>query len=277
MPLAKKENQENLEAEWIERAAREIADTLKNLRVNEIVEIIDFYEASINDPASMHMPLEPPEEGRIKRLAGKNQLKSIILLKTRALIFSPSILAPASGSLDYGTAMHRKFFINGLWFSIISLNEAYIESATEPMLRYMLEHELAQGKIYKELVAHSIKRLDSYMKRIVHEEAKVKAIRRSTISADDLERERLLILDLASKHPLVPPHFASVSLYKYLEAHWEDVKQFGLESQGEIEEELATANVAARMQSSRNSFEAFLKALKRELTMTGAEYGIEIV
>jgi hypothetical protein len=55
------------------------------------------------------------------------------------------------------------------------------------------------------------------------------------------------------------------------------VKQFGLPSQDEIDEELATANFTARAQSSSDLFKAFLKALKREITMTGAEYGIEIV
>jgi len=277
MPLSEEKNQKKLEAEWIERAAKEVADTLKNRRVNEIIEIVDFYERSLATPASMHMPLDTDEEEVIKRLAGNDQLKNTILLKTRALVFSPSILAPSSGSLDYGTAIHRRFFLRGLWFSIIALNEAYIKSASEPMLRYMLEHELAQGKIYKELAAQRIKRLDSDMKRIVHEEAKAKAIRISTIPEEELERERQLILDLASKHPLVPAHFASTSLFNYLEENWVEVKQFGLPSQDEIDEELATANFAARAQSSCDLFKAFLNALKREITMTGAEYGIEIV
>ena len=277
MPLSEEKNQKKLEAEWIERAAKEVADTLKNRRVNEIIEIVDFYEKSLAAPASMHMPLDTDEEEVIKRLAGNDQLKNTILLKTRALIFSPSILAPSSGSLDYGTAIHRRFFLRGLWFSIIALNEVYIKSASEPMLRYMLEHELAQGKIYKELAAQRIKRLDSDMKRIVHEEARAKAIRISTIPEEELERERQLILDLASKHPLVPAHFASTSLFNYLEENWAEVKQFGLPSQDEIDEELATANFSARAQSSSDLFKVLIKALRREITMTGAEYGIEIV
>ncbi len=277
MPLSKEKNQKELEAEWLERVAIEIADTLKHYKVTEIVKIIAFYEHSLADPASLHVPLDNHESEAIIRLAGEDRIKNTILLKTQALIVTPSILAPESGYLDYGTAMHRRFFINGLWFSFIAINDAYIKSASEPMLRYMLEHELAQGEIYKELAARRIKRLDSEMKRVVHEEAKVKAVRQTVISAEELERERHLIFELASKHPLVPAHFATTSLYKYLEQHFEAVKQFGLASQDEIEEELATANFAARAQSSCDRYAAFLKALKKEMTMTGAEYGTEIV
>ncbi|MBL7117576.1 MAG: hypothetical protein ISS94_02170, partial [Candidatus Syntrophoarchaeum sp.] len=139
---------EKYEAEyvaWVQVAAREIAATLKKLDVNKITKIIEFYEKSLKQPASMHFSLESEEEETIEELAGKGRLKNTILLKTKALIFAPSILVPSTSSLDYGTAMHRRFFLRGLWFSIIALNEAYIKSATEPMLRYMLEHELAQG------------------------------------------------------------------------------------------------------------------------------------
>jgi len=275
MSASKEKQQKKQEAEWIVRTAREIADTLKALKVNEINEILDYYEKCSADPASMHTPLDKAEEEVIVNLVNKNQIKNTILLKTRVVIFSPSILAPSSGSFDYGTAMHRRFFLHGLWFSVISLNGTYIKSATEPMLRYMLEHELAQGTIYKGLAAKRIKRLDSKMKRIVHEEASVTAMRESNISKDELERERQLILNLASNHPLVPSHFVSTSLYDYLEHNWADMKQFGLASQDEIEEEQASANFAAR--TSRERFTAFIKALKREMTMTGAEYGIEIV
>jgi hypothetical protein len=279
---AEERSRKKFEAEyisWMELAAREIAETLKKLDVNEITKITEFYEKSLEHPASMHLPLEKGEEEAIEKFVGKSRVKNTILLKTKALIFAPSILAPSTSSLDYGTAMHRRFFLRGLWFSIIALNEAYIKSATESMLRYMLEHELAQGEIYKELAAQHIKILNSEMKGVVHEEARVKAIQRSAISADELEREKQLILDLSAQFPLVPVHFASASLFKYLEEHWEEVKRFGLASQNEIEKELelSAEKFADWADSSRDFFKAFLKELRREITMTGAEYGIEIV
>ena len=264
---------------WVELAAREVGATLKNLHVNEITNIIDFYDKSLADPASMHVPLEKDEAALIERLAGKNLPEKTILLKTKALIFAPSILAPSITPLDYGTAMHRRFFLNGLWFSIIALNEAYLKYATEQMLRYMLEHELAQGEIYKELASQQIIILSSEVKGAVHEEARVKAIQQSAISEDELEQERQLILDLSSLSPLVPTHFASASLFKYLEENWEDVKRFGLASQSEQEKEseLSVEKISDWTAFSCSSFKIFLKELKQEITMTGVEYGVGIV
>ncbi len=277
-------NRKKYEAEyiaWVEHAAKEIAATLKKLDVNEIAKIVEFYDKSLEHPASMHLPLESKEKETIETLIGSNRVENTILLKTRVLIFAPTILAPSTSSLDYGTTMHRHFFLHGLWFSIIALNEAYLKSATEPMLRYMLEHELAQGEIYKELTAHQIKILSPKMKGVVHEEARVKAIQQSAISADELQRERQLILDLSAQSPLVPMHFASASLFKYLEENWEEVKQFGLISQSDIEKELellfSAEKFAGWADFSCSAFKIFLKELKREITMTGAEYGVEIV
>ncbi|MCW3140727.1 MAG: hypothetical protein N2V72_00890 [Methanophagales archaeon] len=264
---------------WVQAVVKEIAETLKKLNFDKIIEIIEFYEKCLAHPASMHFPLEREEKEKIEKITHKNRRKNTILLKTKALIFAPSILAPFTGSLDYGIAMHRRFFLRGLWFSIIAMNEAYIKSATEPMLRYMLEHELAQGEIYKELATQHIKILSSEMKGVVHEEARVKAIQQSAISADELKRERELILDLSAQSPLVPTHFASASLFKYLEENWEEVKRFGLASQNEIEKELelSAEEFADWVDFSCNAFKIFLNALKREITMTGAEYGVKIV
>ena len=264
---------------WVQTATKEIAETLKKLTFDKINKNIEFYEKPLADPASMHMPLESEEEETIKNLAGKNRFKKTILLKTKALIFAPSILAPSTSSLDYGIAMYRRFFFRGLWFSIIALNETYLKSATEPMLGYMLEHELAQGEIYKELATRRIKILSSEMKGVVHEEARVKAIQQSAISAQELERERQLILDLSAQSPLVPTHFASTSLFRYLEKNWEEVKRFGLPSQNEKEKELelSAEKFADWADFYCSSFKIFLKVLKQEITMTGAEYGTEIV
>ena len=275
-------NRKKYEAEyiaWVQAAAKEIAETLKKLNFNKIDQNIEFYEKSLEHPASMHSPLEKSEKEVIENLVGKKRVKNAILVKTKALIFAPTILAPSTFPLDYGTAMHRRFFLHGLWFSVIALNEVYLESATEPMLRYMLEHELAQGEIYKELATQSIKILSSEMKGVVHEEARVKAIQRSAISAQELERERQLILDLSAQSPLVPTHFASTSLFRYLEKNWEEVKRFGLPSQNEKEKELelSAEKFADWADFSCSSFKIFLKVLKQEITMTGAEYGIEIV
>jgi hypothetical protein len=264
---------------WLQVKAEEIAATLKKLDPHRINQIIKSYEQYLEYPASMHVPLEEEEEETIKQLVGSDRLKNIILLKTKVFIFAPSILAPSKSSLDFGTAMYRRFSLHGFWFSIIALNEAYLKSATQPMLRYMLEHELAQGEIYAELAVHNIKNLGLDMKGVIHEDARIKAIQRSGISDVEVEQEKQLIIDLSTHHPLVPVHFASASLFKYLEENWENVKQFGLASQNEAEKELerSTEKLAEWADFAINSFTIFLKELKREITMTGAEYGVEIV
>jgi len=107
----------------------------------------------------------------------------------------------------------------------------------------------------------------------------MKAIQWSCISSEEVEQERQLIIGLSALHPLVPVHFASASLFKYLEENLEQVTQFGQASQNETEKELEIPieQLAEWADSAINSFKIFLKDLKRELTMTGAEYGIEIV
>lgn len=275
-------NRKRFEAEcvtWIENAAKEIAETLKTLDVSKISEIIEFYDKKFGLPASMHQPLDSEEKQTVEELMGKDRLKDTIVLKNRALIFAPSILVPSSTSLDYGTAMHRRFFLRGFWFSIIALNDAYLKSASGPMLKYIFEHELAQGELYKELAEHQVGNIGSEIKGAVHEEARIKAIRQSAISEDDVERERQLILKLATEYPVVPVQFASASLFMYLEENWEELKQFGVASQNEKEKELEpeAQKISDWADFARNLFALFLNALKKEMTMTGVEYGAGIV
>ena len=61
--------------------------------------------------------------------------------------------------------------------------------------------------------------------------------------------------------------------------NWEQLKQFGCVSQNETEEELENSmeKLAEWADSAIKSFKIFFKELKREITMTGAEYGVEIV
>ena len=262
---------------WLARAAEEVAEMLKKLEVNEIIRILDFYDASLHNPESLHMPLAREEEELIKRLVGEDRVKSTILLKTKALIFAPSILAPSPRYLDYGTAIHRRFFVHGAWFSVMALNEAYLTSASELMLRYMVEHEIAQGELYKVLTERGVRGLNPEMKRLIYEKARLRAIQQSGIDEEELEEERRLILDLCSKYPLIPVHFASAALFIYLDKNWATVKRFGVSSRDDIEEELAKTNFNAWADASLELFGLFLKELRKELAMTGTEYGVEIV
>jgi hypothetical protein len=266
-------------AAWLQLAAKEIAARLKKLDLERIIEVLRFYEASFDHPAALHAPLERAEQEMVERLVGKDRIKSFIFLKTRALIFASSILAPFTSSLDYGTAMHRRFFVHGLWFSIIAMNEAYFNLATAKMLRYMIEHEIALGEYYKKLTKRNVEVLTPVMNGAIHEEMRREAMIRSGISDEEVKEEQQLIVELSTHYPLVPVQFASASLIRYLEENWEEVKQFGVASENEREKELETSGeeLAEWSDFYINAFKSFLKALKGELAMTGAEYGVEIV
>jgi hypothetical protein len=264
---------------WLQLEAKEIAATLKRLAPDRIKAIISAYAGFIKRPASMHAPLDHEERALVEELVGKERLQKIILVKSRAIIFAPSILAPQTGLLDYGTAMYRRFFLHGRWVSVIAVNEVYLRLATKPMLRYMLEHELAQGEIYADLARERIEALSREQKGLIHEEARMNAIQWSCISSEEVEQERQLIIELSTQYPLVPVHFASASLFRYLAANWDDVKDSGTPSQNEAEQELELTleQLSEWAEFAIKTFTIFFKELKRELTMTGVEYGVGIV
>jgi len=55
------------------------------------------------------------------------------------------------------------------------------------------------------------------------------------------------------------------------------VKQFGVPSKDDVEEELAKTNFSDWADSSLELFRLFLKELRKALAMTGVEYGVAIV
>jgi hypothetical protein len=76
---------------WLRAAADEIAESLKTLDPHRINQLIKCYDQYRDYPASLHVPLDIDEEETIKRLIGSDRLWNITLLKTKALIFTPSI------------------------------------------------------------------------------------------------------------------------------------------------------------------------------------------
>ncbi|GEM_PF-424446 len=264
---------------WLRANAKTLAEIFKRLDPYRIQYLIHSYEKYRDRPVSLYASLLGEKERAIKKLAGTERLTKIIIVKMGAFIFAPSIIMPADASLDLGTAMFRRFFIHGSWVSVIALNETFLTAATEPMLRYVLEHELAQGEIYTEMAEYNLQNLSPDMRGVVHEEARMKAIKRSGISEDEVEQERQLIIELSGQHPVVPVHFASAALVTYLIANWAQMQQFGAVSQTDMERELEgpTASLLERVRVGIELYGVFLRALKRELTMTGAEYGVAVV
>ncbi|HDS46369.1 MAG TPA: hypothetical protein ENN68_09910 [Methanomicrobia archaeon] len=264
---------------WLRANAKNLAEIFKRLDSYRIQYLIHRYETYRERPVSLYKSLSEEEERAIEKLAGTERLTKIIIVKLGAFIFAPSLITPAEASLDLGTAMFRRFFIHGAWVSVIALNETFLTAATEPMLRYVLEHELAQGEIYTEMAEYNLQNLSPDMRGVIHEEARMKAIKRSGISEDEVEQERQLIIELLGQHPVVPVHFASAALVTYLIANWAHMQQFGAASQTEMERELEvpTASLLERVSRGIELYGVFLRALKQELTMTGAEFGVAVV
>ncbi|MCD6387105.1 MAG: hypothetical protein J7L30_02145, partial [Methanophagales archaeon] len=172
---------------WLKFSAREIAESLRRLGAERREEIFAFYEKVLREPEKMHSPLSTDERKRLERILGGGargehasvsasevatgeRLRSVVLLKTPAVVFAHAIF-PTSSFFDVGVAMHRRFFVGGRWFAVISLNASYLEIASDAMLRYLLEHELIQGEMYEELARMNVRHLSPELKGAYHEAA----------------------------------------------------------------------------------------------------------
>jgi len=296
---------------WLKFSAREIAESLKRLSAERREEIFAFYERVLREPEKMHSPLSSDERKRLERILGggvragagaeaagvaevaevdaaeaveerasmrgAERLRSIVLLKTPAVVFAHAIF-PASSFFDVGVAMHRRFFVGGRWFAVISLNASYLEIASDAMLRYLLEHELIQGEMYEELARMNVRHLSPELKGAYHEAARLEAIRRTRISEEEVRSEEEIIRELSLKEPLVPTGFAASSIYLHLLRNYEALKHFGWESRDDMEREWERLSheFASWIEFSMHSFGVFVSELKR-LVRSAGEFSVEFV
>ena len=279
---------------WLKFSAREIAESLKRLGAERREEIFAFYERVLREPEKMHSPLSSDERKRLERILGggargehasvsasevatEEGLRSVVLLKTPAVVFAHAIF-PASSFFDVGVAMHRRFFVGGRWFAVISLNASYLEIASDAMLRYLLEHELIQGEMYEELARMNVRHLSPELKGAYHEAARLEAIRRTRISEEEVRSEEEIIRELSLKEPLVPTGFAASSIYLHLLRNYEALRHFGWESRDDIEREWERLSheFASWIEFSVHSFGVFVSELKR-LVRSAGEFSVEFV
>ena len=279
---------------WLKFSAREIAESLRRLGAERREEIFAFYERVLQEPEKMHSPLSSDERNRLERILGGGargkhasvsasgvaageRLRSIVLLKTPAVVFAHAIF-PASSFFDVGVAMHRRFFVGGRWFAVISLNASYLEIASDAMLRYLLEHELIQGEMYEELARMNVRHLSPELKGAYHEAARLEAIRRTRISEEEVRSEEEIIRELSLKEPLVPTGFAASSIYLHLLRNYEALRHFGWESRDDIEREWERNSLefASWIDFSVHSFGVFVSELKR-LVRSADEFSVEFV
>jgi len=290
---------------WLKFSAREIAESLRRLSAERREEIFAFYEMVLREPEKMHSPLSSDERNRLERILGggvragagaevaevdtagageeresmrgAERLRSIVLLKTPAVVFAHAIF-PASSFFDVGVAMHRRFFVGGRWFAVISLNASYLEIASDAMLHYLLEHELIQGEMYEELARMNVRHLSPELKGAYHEAARLEAIRRTRISEEEVRSEEEIIRELSLKEPLVPTGFAASSIYLHLLRNYEALRHFGWESRDNMEREWERLSheFASWIEFSVHSFGVFVSELKR-LVRSAGEFSVEFV
>lgn len=258
--LSKKKFEEEYSL-WINSAAKDVAFSLNRLKLSDVKTIIARSEQYLERPESVFSTsgLDP-----IKKLTPEN----ILYLSTDAIVFSQSIFAPFPGIFDYAVALNRRYYIEGYWYSIITLNTTYIEEANETILKYAIFHELLQKEIYEENMRNGVRKFSPEEKRKISNDTLHKAIERSGITAEELMAEKELMLKISSNSPLIPKPFAETALYHYVEKNLEELKDFREKSSTEKEENIGkklNADFKEWLDFSTDTYRKFLGQVKKEL------------
>jgi len=257
--------------EWIRSAARDVASGLRKLEPARIKNIMGFYEKCSRNPSSMYEEIQSERE----RVQGLVDLKGVILLTTEAVIFSPSIFTQRESYFDYAIAMNRRYYLDS-WFTIITINKAYLRLASDTMLKYTLLHELYQKEMYEIRLKEGLRLFKPEEKRLINLEAKRKSIDVSGITEEELLREIELMLSLTTTFPLVPKPFAETCLFRYLEENLDKLKGLGNKSSLDSDEKIGKtlySDFIDWIDFSLEAYRLFLGELKRELDFTYLEYG----
>lgn len=264
--LSKKKFEEEY-SKWISFAAKDIAFSLNRLKANDMKNILKRNEQYLEKPESVFCTCGLDN---IKNLSTQN----ILFLSTDAIVFSQSIFAPFPGIFDYAVALNRRYYIEGSWYSIITMNSTYLEEASQTILKYALFHELLQKEIYEENMRNGIRKFSPEEKRKISNETLEKAINCSGISPEELMKEKDLMLNISSNSPLIPKPFAETALYHYVEKNLDDLKDFREKSTTEKEDTIGkklNSDFKDWLDFSTETYRTFLKEVKKELNFM--DYG----
>ncbi len=253
---------------WISSAAKDIAFSLNHLKPSEVRKIVTRNEKYLENPESVfdRSGLEV-----INGIAPEN----ILFLSTDAIVFSQSIFAPIPGVFDYAVALNRRYYIDGLWYPIITLNKIYLKEASASMLKYAISHELLQKEIYEENMRLGIRKFTPEEKRKISNETLAKAIETSGITPEDLIKEKELMLNISSYSPLIPKPFAETALYHYVVHHLDELRNFSEKSLTEKEEEIGmklNSDFKNWLDFSTNTYRKFIHDVKKEMDYIGYGY-----
>jgi len=258
--LSKKKFEEEY-SKWISFAAKDIAFSLNRLKANDMKNILTLNEQYLQKPESV---FGTSGLDAIKKLSTQN----ILFLSTDAIVFSQSIFAPFPGVFDYAVALNRRYYIEGSWYSIITMNSTYLEEASQTMLKYALSHELLQKEIYEENMRNGIRKFSPEEKRKISNETLDKAIENSGITPEELMNEKDLMLQISSNSPLIPKPFAETALYHYVEKNLDELKNYREQSRTEKEDIIGkklNSDFKDWLDFSTETYRTFLKEIKKEL------------
>ncbi|HEX7575545.1 MAG TPA: hypothetical protein VF360_04140 [Candidatus Methanoperedens sp.] len=264
--LSKKKFEEEY-SQWLSFAAKDIVFSLNRLKSGDLKRIIRRNEQYLEKPESV---FGSSGLDTIKKLSTQN----ILFLSTDAIVFSQSIFAPFPGVFDYAVALNRRYYIEGSWYSIITLNSTYLEEASQTILKYALFHELLQKEIYEENMRNGIRKFSPEEKRKISNETLDKAIESSGITPEELMNEKDLMLNISSNSPLIPKPFAETALYHYVEKSLDELKDYREQSRTEKEETIGkklNSDFKDWLDFSTETYRKFLKEVKNELNFM--EYG----
>ncbi|MDD5474228.1 MAG: hypothetical protein PHU34_08800 [Candidatus Methanoperedens sp.] len=245
---------------WIKYAAKDVAFALNQLKPDEIKNIIAKNEQYLEKPESV---FGTDGLGAIKKFAPPN----IVLLSTDAVVFSQSIFAPLPGVFDYAGAMNRRYYL-GSWYSIITLNTAYLKEASETVLKYVLFHEMFQKEVYEENMRTGIRKFTPEEKRKISKETLNRAIEMSGITPEELSGENELMLRISWHSPLLLKPFAETALYWYMERNLEEFRQYAEASKNEKEDTIGkklNSDFKDCLDFSTDIYRTFLTDVKKEL------------
>jgi len=263
--LSKKEFEEEYTL-WIQSAAKDIAFAFSQLKPHELKSIIARSEKYLSEPESVY---ETIGLEHVREMAPEN----IILLSTDAVVFSQSIFFRMASVFDYAVALNRRYYL-GSWYSIITLNKKYLEEASETMLRFTLEHELLQKEVYEGNIRNEARKFTPEEKRRISDETLNKAIEKSGITREEIEKEKALMLKISKTSPLIPKPFAETALYWYIERHLDELKYLGEPSRTEKEDALGktlNSDFKEWIDFSAGVYKLFMSEVKKELNYT--DYG----
>ncbi len=271
MPEADRERFEEEYRNWIRLMSRDAACRLAALPACRRKAVLAAYDR-FRDPGAVFGPLS--DATRIDRLA-RERISSFIVLETEAVAFFPSIYSSLPSIQDFAVALNRRFFYQGLWFPMISLNAEYIRQSSDRVLAFAMEHEFEMNRIYQEL-SLNFRSLPSEEKKDVADSAQKISMQRLQITPQELIDDESIMLRLSCSQPLLPKPFAEMAMQLYLEDHLPQLQSYGVTSRDREEESFGEelySEFCGWSEFSVKTYEIFVREIHCNLRESNLGYG----